>query len=138
MDVLGITCKTEFSRLPRYLMQNMDWLDEELGGYEDDYLIIDCPGKSSPLSTRSSPEGNNTRADRVVHSPSISSISGQTLEPAGPPSMCALPHRIAIHGGQIQILQVSFTLTSSMPKVISSDTRYLQWCYVSHVSHGQS
>jgi len=28
-----------------YLMQNMDWLDEELGGYEDDYLIIDCPGQ---------------------------------------------------------------------------------------------
>lgn len=27
-------------------MKNMDWLDEELGGYEDDYLIIDCPGVS--------------------------------------------------------------------------------------------
>lgn len=25
-------------------MQNMDWLEEELGGYEDDYLVIDCPG----------------------------------------------------------------------------------------------
>jgi len=23
----------------------MDWLDEELGEYEDDYLIIDCPGQ---------------------------------------------------------------------------------------------
>lgn len=22
----------------------MDWLEEELGEYEDDYLIIDCPG----------------------------------------------------------------------------------------------
>lgn len=28
----------------RYLMQNMDWLEEELGGYDDDYLVIDCPG----------------------------------------------------------------------------------------------
>lgn len=28
-----------------YLLQNMDWLDEELGEYEDDYLIIDCPGQ---------------------------------------------------------------------------------------------
>nr|VWO96906.1 GPN-loop GTPase 3 [Ganoderma boninense] len=28
-----------------YLLENMDWLDEELGGYEDDYLIIDCPGE---------------------------------------------------------------------------------------------
>ena len=25
----------------------MDWLDEELGGYEDDYLIFDCPGTFS-------------------------------------------------------------------------------------------
>ncbi|TFY50697.1 hypothetical protein EVJ58_g10930 [Rhodofomes roseus] len=28
-----------------YLQQNMDWLEEELGGYDDDYLIIDCPGQ---------------------------------------------------------------------------------------------
>ncbi|RXW25316.1 hypothetical protein EST38_g556 [Candolleomyces aberdarensis] len=28
-----------------YLMENMDWLEEELGGFEDDYLIIDCPGQ---------------------------------------------------------------------------------------------
>jgi hypothetical protein len=25
-------------------MQNMDWLEEELGSYDDDYLIFDCPG----------------------------------------------------------------------------------------------
>jgi len=25
----------------------MDWLEEELGGYDDDYLIIDCPGMTS-------------------------------------------------------------------------------------------
>ena len=23
----------------------MDWLEEELGGYDEDYLIIDCPGQ---------------------------------------------------------------------------------------------
>ena len=28
----------------RYLLQNMDWLDEELGDYDSDYIIIDCPG----------------------------------------------------------------------------------------------
>ncbi|KIY51576.1 hypothetical protein FISHEDRAFT_36715 [Fistulina hepatica ATCC 64428] len=28
-----------------YLLQNMDWLEEELGGYDDDYLIVDCPGQ---------------------------------------------------------------------------------------------
>ncbi|KZW03971.1 ATP-binding protein Fet5 [Exidia glandulosa HHB12029] len=28
-----------------YLLQNMDWFEEELGEYESDYLIIDCPGQ---------------------------------------------------------------------------------------------
>ncbi|KAF9452484.1 hypothetical protein P691DRAFT_697150 [Macrolepiota fuliginosa MF-IS2] len=28
-----------------YLLDNMDWLEEELGSYDDDYLIIDCPGQ---------------------------------------------------------------------------------------------
>ncbi|PWN18764.1 GPN-loop GTPase 3 like protein [Microstroma glucosiphilum] len=28
-----------------YLLENLDWLDEQLGGFEDDYLIIDCPGQ---------------------------------------------------------------------------------------------
>jgi len=28
-----------------YLMQNLDWLDEELGDYENDYIIVDCPGQ---------------------------------------------------------------------------------------------
>lgn len=31
--------------LSEYLLQNMDWLEEELGGFDDDYLIIDCPGQ---------------------------------------------------------------------------------------------
>lgn len=30
----------------RYLLNNLDWLEEELGSYEDEYLIIDCPGES--------------------------------------------------------------------------------------------
>ena len=29
----------------RYLLENMDWLEEELGSYDDDYLIFDCPGE---------------------------------------------------------------------------------------------
>ncbi|GAA5952366.1 hypothetical protein JCM3765_001952 [Sporobolomyces pararoseus] len=28
-----------------YLMQNLDWLTDALGDFEDDYLIIDCPGQ---------------------------------------------------------------------------------------------
>lgn len=26
-------------------MNNIDWLEEEIGSYDDDYLIIDCPGQ---------------------------------------------------------------------------------------------
>ena len=28
-----------------YLMNNLDWLQEALGDYDDDFLIIDCPGQ---------------------------------------------------------------------------------------------
>ncbi|KAL6945203.1 hypothetical protein ACO0QE_002651 [Hanseniaspora vineae] len=28
-----------------YLLENLDWLDDELGDYNDEYLIIDCPGQ---------------------------------------------------------------------------------------------
>eukprot|EP00026_Physarum_polycephalum_P014409 Phypoly_transcript_14922.p1 GENE.Phypoly_transcript_14922~~Phypoly_transcript_14922.p1 ORF type:complete len:225 (+),score=29.44 Phypoly_transcript_14922:273-947(+) len=28
-----------------YLIENMEWFLEELGDYDDDYLIIDCPGQ---------------------------------------------------------------------------------------------
>jgi hypothetical protein len=35
--------------LRRYLMDNMDWLEEELGGYDNDYLIFDCPGARAPF-----------------------------------------------------------------------------------------
>ncbi|SCV71911.1 BQ2448_4605 [Microbotryum intermedium] len=28
-----------------YLMNNLDWLQEQMGDYDDDYLIIDCPGQ---------------------------------------------------------------------------------------------
>lgn len=31
--------------MTRYLLNNLDWLDDELNSYEDDYLIIDCPGQ---------------------------------------------------------------------------------------------
>jgi GPN-loop GTPase len=28
-----------------YLMKNIEWLDEELGETEDDFIIFDCPGQ---------------------------------------------------------------------------------------------
>ena len=29
----------------RYLVQNLDWLEEQLGDFDDDYVLFDCPGK---------------------------------------------------------------------------------------------
>jgi len=29
----------------RFLLENLDWLTDQLGDYADDYLIIDCPGQ---------------------------------------------------------------------------------------------
>lgn len=28
-----------------YLLNNLDWLEDELGQYEDEYVIVDCPGQ---------------------------------------------------------------------------------------------
>lgn len=28
----------------RFLLENMEWLRDELGDYDNDYIIIDCPG----------------------------------------------------------------------------------------------
>ncbi|KAH3665601.1 hypothetical protein OGAPHI_003789 [Ogataea philodendri] len=28
-----------------FLLDNLDWLDEQIGDYSDDYLIFDCPGQ---------------------------------------------------------------------------------------------
>jgi GPN-loop GTPase len=28
-----------------FLLQNLDWLDEEIGDYDEEYLIFDCPGQ---------------------------------------------------------------------------------------------
>ena len=28
-----------------FLMNNLDWFEDEVGAYTDDYLIIDCPGQ---------------------------------------------------------------------------------------------
>eukprot|EP00003_Mantamonas_plastica_P003678 TRINITY_DN1289_c0_g1_i2.p1 TRINITY_DN1289_c0_g1~~TRINITY_DN1289_c0_g1_i2.p1 ORF type:complete len:225 (+),score=63.92 TRINITY_DN1289_c0_g1_i2:587-1261(+) len=43
-DLFTFTLTLPFPLL-RYLLENMDWLEEELGDYQDDYLIFDCPGQ---------------------------------------------------------------------------------------------
>ncbi len=58
-------------RRVRYLMQNMDWLEEELGGFEDDYLIIDCPGASILQYSKSKREANTEPKARLNCTPII-------------------------------------------------------------------
>ena len=31
----------------RYLLENIDWFSEQLGDYDNDYILIDCPGLKS-------------------------------------------------------------------------------------------
>ncbi|KII94800.1 hypothetical protein PLICRDRAFT_149006 [Plicaturopsis crispa FD-325 SS-3] len=45
MDELGYGPNGGLIYCFEYLLQNMDWLEEELGGFDEDYLVIDCPGQ---------------------------------------------------------------------------------------------
>lgn len=36
---------TYTSKLFRYLLKNSEWLKEELGDMDDDYILFDCPGQ---------------------------------------------------------------------------------------------
>ena len=31
----------------RYLLENIDWLEDDLGQYADEFIIVDCPGKGA-------------------------------------------------------------------------------------------
>lgn len=44
MDIQLSQCRRTLTLGERYLLENMDWFEEELGDYDNDYLIIDCPG----------------------------------------------------------------------------------------------
>lgn len=52
----------------------MDWLEEELGNYEDDYLIFDCPGRSSLRSEASEVSKLRIRQARLNSTPIIHSF----------------------------------------------------------------
>ncbi len=46
MDELHLGPNGSLVYCMEYLLQNMDWLEERLDGYDDDeYLIFDCPGQ---------------------------------------------------------------------------------------------
>jgi hypothetical protein len=84
----------------RYLLQNMDWLEEELGGFEDDYLIFDCPGM--PLHIRSSLlHSERIRSNRAVHPSSLSSDPCAKSLQIGYTYMRSISYRVTIYGRQV-------------------------------------
>ena len=71
----------------RYLLENIDWLEEELGGFDDDYLIIDCPGSflfASYKSRRAHASQAKLNCTPITHSSPLSpaTCSGWAYGPA--------------------------------------------------------
>lgn len=86
----------------RYLLENLDWLHESLGDYDDDYLIIDCPGQSIQLlhsACLNHAAAQLDRPDRTLHPfPDNDAAGGPTHKTTRYPIMRNLPTRIPIHG----------------------------------------
>lgn len=86
-------------------MNNLDWLQDALGDFDDDYLIIDCPGSSifiphagDQLFTERLPE--KFRSNRALHphpSPTASRPTSDNVNEHF--TRFSLPPRISIHGG---------------------------------------
>lgn len=45
VEPLGSVIHASFYFFDRYLMENSDWLEEQLGDVDDDYILFDCPGQ---------------------------------------------------------------------------------------------
>ena len=52
----------------------MDWLDEEIGEFEDDYLIIDCPGESLGPTTMHSSDCQIGQIELYTHHPFLPTL----------------------------------------------------------------
>ncbi len=93
----------------RYLLQNMDWFEEEVGEYEDDYLIIDCPGmprvfafppdfffchavaRLAPTVTLTDGLTPPCRPDRALYTPPVPSHPREKPATARYAYLCSLP-----------------------------------------------
>jgi len=82
----------------RYLLQNMDWLEEELGGFDDDYLIFDCPGMLVLFFESLVSYNCRCRPDRTLYTPSVPTYTSPESDKNGHPSVCYISDRIAVHG----------------------------------------
>ena len=89
----------------RYLLQNIDWLEEELGGYDDEYLIFDCPGEFGAMDVYVMTQIID-RSNRTLYTPSIPPNACQTASTDRSSNVRDVSSRVTIHGGQVQVLQV--------------------------------
>lgn len=80
----------------------MDWLEEELGGFDDEYLIIDCPGNfNSKFLIIATNLIFSERPDRTLYAPSISSDACSKPCQDGNQSVRCISNRVTVHGGSI-------------------------------------
>ena len=81
----------------------MDWLEEELGGFDDEYLIIDCPGRFNFKKCFITAANliYYRRPDRTLYAPPISSNACSKPCKDGNQSIRCLSDRVSIHGGSI-------------------------------------
>lgn len=79
----------------------MDWLEEELGGFDDEYLIIDCPGRFNFKCLIIAANLSYRRSDRTLYTPSISSDACPKPCQDGNQSIRCISDRVTVHGGSI-------------------------------------
>ena len=115
-----------------YLLQNLDWLEEEIDTeWEDEYVIIDCPGRSpcerarAPVSVQGSPMMTDShclhpppllllfarpvvithRSNRIVHALAADATAGPSAPAAVPlPGVRGLLARVPVHHRRDQVL----------------------------------
>jgi hypothetical protein len=121
----------------RYLLEHMDWLDEELGGYDDDYLIIDCPGAKA-IPSRKRHTQSIIRTNRTIYTSPIPTDPSETPSNAKHQGLRCISCRVAIYGGQVQIFQVGTFFFKGLFREFCVDiTRVGKRCFIGYVCHGE-
>ena len=120
----------------RYLLENMDWLDEELGGYEDDYLIFDCPGSLFTFRFRHNLLRGAGQIELYTHHPFLPTLV-RHLQRLG-------LRTCAVYLIESQFMEDKYKFFRSVILAATRSQRTLtrrappfQWCALSDVRHGE-
>ena len=85
-------------------MPLLDWLEEELDGFDDDYLITDCPGLYLVSVYRSRGSCSSGRIELYTHHPLAQLVAD------GHKDLCGISPRILVYGRPLHVFQVSYRL----------------------------